>query len=55
MSAAAPRMCTGTIATVASVMAASTARGSIVRLSSMSTKTGTAPSVTTALIVATHV
>ena len=55
MSAPAPRMCTGRIALVCGVTAASTFVASKVSVSSMSQNTGTAPRWITALIVATQV
>ena len=52
MSQAAPHMWTGTTALVRGPMASSTARGSMVRLSSTSTTTGMAPVARTAVAVA---
>ena len=49
---AAPHICTGTTALVRGPIAASTASGSMVMLSSTSTITGIAPVVSTAVAVA---
>ncbi len=53
--AGAPRMCTGITARVYGVTAAASAEASMFSDSSMSTNSGTAPRITTALMVAIQV